>query len=97
MNYYSNQIKNQIEKDLKMIDYIVLGCYEMVDFSVNKNSLKKEVALAKIELINKVLIKTYSLFMIDFSIEWEKNIVKVLDLCGFISMGKNIEYKKLIY
>ncbi len=63
---------------------------------------KKEKETTKLkkfydDLLNKVLFKTQCLFIVNFSIEWEKKISEILFLCGFIKYEEsiNIEYRKV--
>jgi hypothetical protein len=57
---------------------------------------KKEKVTSKLKKIyddeyNKILFKTRCLFIVNFSIEWEKKIKEILLLCGFIEKDKNID------
>ena len=49
------------------------------------------------DLLSKILFKTYCLFIVNFSIEWEKKIKQILFLCNFIVEKEiiNIGYRKI--
>ena len=107
--YYDAELKRRIDKKIKMIDQIKFGYIIDPSSSINSNSSEEEIIIAKHKIINKkmneinmefskVLLKTYSLFIVNFSIEWEKNISKILFLNNFITLKeyKNINYAKKI-
>ena len=107
--YYDAELKRRIDKKIKMIDQIKFGYIIDPSSSINSNSSEEEIIIAKHKIINKkmneinmefskVLLKTYSLFIVNFSIEWEKNISKILFLNNFITLKeyKSIDYAKKI-
>ena len=79
--YYDAELKRRIDKKIKMIDQIKFGYIIDPSSSINSNSSEEEIIIAKHKIINKkmneinmefskVLLKTYSLFIVNFSIEW---------------------------
>ncbi len=101
--YFSNKFSKEVIANLKFIEQIKLGVYSGPSLKISTNSSKEEIELEKnrkiIELekinnekYNDTLLKVYSLFILNFSIEWERNIKKILKLCGLLSDRKGIEY-----
>ena len=103
--YFSDKFTKEVIKNLNFIEQIKLGIYSDHSIKINTNSSMEEVQLEKnkkiieLEKINNkkysdTLLKVYSLFIVNFSIEWEKNIKEILKLCGLLSDKKGLNIMK---
>jgi len=99
-------INSMVSEGVYFLNNAVKDVYSENSKLVDKNSSQKEIRECEQEFVkkirkklntqlNKVLLKTYSLFIVNFSIEWEKNIVKILDLCDILPKNKYKEYRQI--
>ncbi|MDK2819455.1 MAG: hypothetical protein KFW07_01320 [Mycoplasmataceae bacterium] len=105
---YRVKIDNAIKEASKQIDYLKNGIYTIKNSRINRNTTNVEVQKEKeflsekvkkdliIEL-NRIYIKTFLLFIIDFSNKWEKYMRNIFALCEIeIEGGKNNQYGRNI-
>ena len=106
---YDTELKKEINGKIRAIDLLTSGNLYSENSLINFESSEEDIIkYKKIEirnLSNEILIKyrkkfekLYSLFIVDFSIEWEKNIVKILLLSRLIKekeIKKKYIYKKI--
>ena len=96
---YDTELKREINQKIRAIHLLTSGNLYSENSLINFESSEEDIIKYKnkeiYNLSNKILIKyrkifekIYSLFIVNFSIEWEKNIVKILSLSGLIKEKK---------